>query len=226
MLLSDKDVRRTYLCALASILLLSFVFFSRPQNVTLASIDIIKNPMAVSIRWAPASSQPTAPVSEVRSAQSMEKIIHQDVVKNNISNLVSRKSTVIPSNVTSSKANNKDEPLPIEKTKTVAPLIDRDSAQRASAASEGSLNATSQSGHKPNYPRNAIRRQQEGRVLVELTVDELGDTRNVELISSSGYYLLDQSVLKFAKKERFNPATNNGTPVVSRQEFGFVFALD
>lgn len=98
-------------------------------------------------------------------------------------------------------------------------------ANMQSLASKGSQQAQTLSGRKPTYPRNAIRRQQEGRVLVGLSLDKEGHVSKVELVKTSGYYLLDQAVIKFVKRERFNPATLNGSPTDSQQEFGFVFAL-
>ncbi len=98
-------------------------------------------------------------------------------------------------------------------------------ANMQSLASKGSQQAQTLSGRKPTYPRNAIRRQQEGRVLVGLSLDKEGHVTKVELVKTSGYYLLDQAVIKFVKRERFNPATLNGSPTASQQEFGFVFSL-
>lgn len=99
-------------------------------------------------------------------------------------------------------------------------------ANMQSLASKGSQQAQTLSGRKPSYPRNAIRRQQEGRVLVGLSLGKDGHVTKVELLKTSGYYLLDQSVIKFVKREQFNSAIQNGSPIASQQEFGFVFALN
>ena len=255
------DFSRICICALMAALLLILLFIRWPQNITLATIDIVKKPMAVTIHWARVPSpSPINSALASDSVESIKNIIHQKSAKKSLPSLDSKKLLENYTNMTLNKAKVQDQHKPqkieladiqpvedleltpkkenahqkkkitdsdeINKANPIVPLNETESAQVESATSKGSQQAQSQLGHKPDYPRNAIRRQQEGRVLVELTVDELGETHDVQLISSSGYYLLDQSVLGFVKKERFNPATRNGKSVVSRQEFGFVFSLN
>ena len=87
------------------------------------------------------------------------------------------------------------------------------------------LQATLMSSQKPNYPQAAIVRNQQGKVTVRLWVDQFGEAQSAELINSSGYRLLDRSVLRFVERERFVPASQNGLPVASAQEFSFRFVL-
>lgn len=82
------------------------------------------------------------------------------------------------------------------------------------------------SNNRPKYPRRAIMRNQQGRVKVNLSVDRQGYVDDIELIDSSGYALLDQSVFRFAKQERFKPATHNGQPIASTQSYIFRFVLN
>ncbi|MFD2230368.1 energy transducer TonB [Alkalimarinus sediminis] len=81
------------------------------------------------------------------------------------------------------------------------------------------------SANTPKYPRRAIMRNQQGRVKVNLWVDESGYVDNIELIESSGYAMLDNSVFRFAEEERFVPATQDGIPVASTQSYLFRFVL-
>ena len=102
---------------------------------------------------------------------------------------------------------------------------DNEALIKQSASSQGSQQASPLSGSIPKYPRNAIRREQEGRVVVSLTVNVDGRTSDVKIMHSSGYYLLDKAVLRFVKHEEFHPASQNNTPYTSKQEFAFVFIL-
>jgi len=85
--------------------------------------------------------------------------------------------------------------------------------------------ATPLSSQKPKYPKPAILRNQEGKVIVTLLIDKAGKVQTAELIKSSGYRLLDKSVLRFVKREKFVPANQNGIAVDSTQEFSFRFVL-
>jgi TonB family protein len=81
------------------------------------------------------------------------------------------------------------------------------------------------SDNNPKYPRRAIIRNQQGRVKVSFLVDKSGYVDNIELIESSGYALLDDSVFRFAEQERFVPATQDGLPIASNQSYLFRFVL-
>lgn len=82
------------------------------------------------------------------------------------------------------------------------------------------------STRKPKYPRRAIVRNQQGSVSVELLISEDGLVERAELLKSSGYELLDRSVMKFVDKERFIAALEQGQPIASTQLFTFRFVLN
>ena len=82
------------------------------------------------------------------------------------------------------------------------------------------------STRKPKYPRRAIVRNQQGSVSVELVISEEGLVERAELLKSSGYELLDRSVMKFVDKERFLAALEEGEPIASTQLFTFRFVLN
>ena len=81
------------------------------------------------------------------------------------------------------------------------------------------------SGHKPVYPQRAILRNQQGRVVVKITVTNKGEPENPSILSSSGYSILDDAVLAFIKQELFMPALQGQTTVTSEQLFSFRFEL-
>ena len=81
------------------------------------------------------------------------------------------------------------------------------------------------SGNIPTYPKRAILRNQQGRVVVQLTVDISGTAHNPKIITSSGHTILDTAVLDFIARERFMPAHRGTEKVSSQQIFVFRFEL-
>lgn len=81
------------------------------------------------------------------------------------------------------------------------------------------------SGHTPIYPRRAILRNQQGRVVVKLTVDMQGKIQNPQIVTSSGFSILDNTILDFVKRERFMPAHKGAEKITSEQIFSFRFEL-
>ena len=62
----------------------------------------------------------------------------------------------------------------------------------------------------PLYPKVARDRGIEGKILLEVVVNEDGSALNVKLVSSSGSSLLDESALETVKNWRFIPAKKFG----------------
>ncbi|NIS67416.1 MAG: TonB family protein, partial [Proteobacteria bacterium] len=78
---------------------------------------------------------------------------------------------------------------------------------------------------KPQYPKRAVLRGQEGTVtlLVEVLLD--GSVGEVEIFESSGYVILDRSALKAVRKWRFKPGTKMGKPLTMKVKVPVVFRL-
>lgn len=85
--------------------------------------------------------------------------------------------------------------------------------------------ATPQSSNKPEYPRMAILKNQQGKVVIKLDVDQEGQSHNIKIVKSSGFALLDNAVIAFAQMERFIPASKNNSPVKTTQQYSFLFKL-
>ncbi len=81
------------------------------------------------------------------------------------------------------------------------------------------------SGRKPVYPQRAILRNQQGRVVVKLTVTSQGKPENPSILNSSGHNILDQAVLAFINRELFMPALQGQERITSEQLFAFRFEL-
>ena len=81
------------------------------------------------------------------------------------------------------------------------------------------------SGNTPIYPQRAILRNQQGRVVVKLTVSMQGKAKNPEIVTSSGYPILDNAIIDFVKQELFMPAHKGEEKIDSEQIFSFRFEL-
>lgn len=97
--------------------------------------------------------------------------------------------------------------------------------ERTSATQERLIAARPASNKKPKYPRRAIIRNQQGSVRVELLIKQNGFVEEATLLESSGFPLLDKSVLKYVNEERFIAALDKGLPVASTQLFTYRFIL-
>lgn len=76
------------------------------------------------------------------------------------------------------------------------------------------------------YPPAAYQRGQQGAVGVRIRVDADGSVLRLELVESSGYPLLDNTVLEGLRKWRFAPALQDGRPVAADLLYRAIFRLD
>jgi|GEM_PF-1189284 len=77
----------------------------------------------------------------------------------------------------------------------------------------------------PRYPSQARRRNQQGIVRVEVSLDERGNQLKLTLVRSSGIESLDQAALEAVTQWRFRPEVVDGRTVPSRVEIPIEFAL-
>ena len=79
---------------------------------------------------------------------------------------------------------------------------------------------------QPPYPAASRRMGEEGRVVLELYVDETGDVTKGKIAQSSGFPRLDKTALIHAKRKwHFLPAMQNGKPVGHWIKFAVEFKL-
>lgn len=79
---------------------------------------------------------------------------------------------------------------------------------------------------KPNYPTIAAARAEEGPVTVLIHISAEGLARDVDILESSGFPLLDQAAVDAARSWRFLPAVKDGQPVPFDMPLRMVFQLD
>lgn len=68
------------------------------------------------------------------------------------------------------------------------------------------------SNRKPSYPSLSRQYEEQGTVVLRVFVKADGTAGQIEIKSSSGYPLLDQSAKTAVQSWRFNPATSDGKP--------------
>lgn len=76
------------------------------------------------------------------------------------------------------------------------------------------------------YPKKAVRRGWEGRVVLTYEVLPDGSVGRVELTQSSGRVLLDEAAREAVKKWKFQPALKGGQPVKDVVETPVTFKLE
>ncbi|MXO86881.1 TonB family protein [Altererythrobacter aurantiacus] len=79
-----------------------------------------------------------------------------------------------------------------------------------------------------DYPSEAIRLGQQGRVKVRLTIDPTGRTSDCDVIDSSGHAILDQAACDgLATHARFEPAIDEqGNPTEGRWTMTIVYQME
>lgn len=77
----------------------------------------------------------------------------------------------------------------------------------------------------PRYPPLALRRREQGRVLLRVTVSAAGGVLAVAVLQSSGSDLLDSAAMEAVRSWRFAPATRGGVPVEGIAEAPINFRL-
>ncbi|MBS7457475.1 energy transducer TonB [Coralloluteibacterium stylophorae] len=78
----------------------------------------------------------------------------------------------------------------------------------------------------PRYPARAVRRREQGEVLLAVDVDARGYPSGVSVARSSGSRDLDQAALEAVRGWRFEPARYQGRPVASRLQVPLSFSLE
>lgn len=123
-------------------------------------------------------------------------------------------------------------PLPKASSSTAKKRVVKKHPENSSSAASSMQNqgvlqeAIVVSGRKPVYPQRAILRNQQGRVVVRLTVTKKGLPKNPKIQTSSGFSILDNAVLVFINQELFMPALQGEDKVISEQLFAFRFELN
>ena len=111
----------------------------------------------------------------------------------------------------------------ISKTLAIAKVTKTDPEIRTGVSISASYAKTNQ---KPEYPAQSRRLNEEGTVVLKILVLAEGSAGEVEVKSSSGFPMLDQSARDAVKKWHFNPATLDGKPIDEFYSLSIPFKLN
>ncbi len=78
---------------------------------------------------------------------------------------------------------------------------------------------------RPDYPKGARQRGEEGNVILELAIDTRGKVDSVTVVASSGHTELDAAAVHAARRARFAPAKSGRLPVFSTAQLTITFKL-
>jgi protein TonB len=78
---------------------------------------------------------------------------------------------------------------------------------------------------QPIYPAASVRAKEQGYVVAEVLIDEHGHVSKVEVIQSSGFRRLDQSLVEALRQWTFTRRANGSPPVPTWAKFAYGFHL-
>ena len=78
---------------------------------------------------------------------------------------------------------------------------------------------------KPDYPKGARQRGEQGEVILEIRVNAAGIVDRVDIVSPSGFPELDEAAVRAARAARFTPAKSGGSAVASTARLTLTFKL-
>ena len=78
---------------------------------------------------------------------------------------------------------------------------------------------------KPDYPKGARQRGEQGDVVLEIRVNAAGIVDRVDIVFSCGFSELDEAAVRAARTARFTPAKSGGSPVASTARLTLNFKL-
>ncbi|MFZ5634967.1 MAG: energy transducer TonB [Pseudomonadota bacterium] len=128
--------------------------------------------------------------------------------------------------------NPRPAPPPAAQASTEAPPADRpgtDTADRPqpTARPAGAIGVPVPiSRPAPAYPTEAMRNNETGTVLLQITVDASGDPQEVRVKRSSRSRALDRAAAQAARRWKFRPAQQDGRPVEASVEVPITFTLE
>ena len=78
---------------------------------------------------------------------------------------------------------------------------------------------------RPDYPKGARQRGEQGDVILEIRVNAEGTVDDVKVATSSGFAELDEAAIRAAKAAKFSPARSGHDPVASTARLKLSFKL-
>jgi protein TonB len=95
-----------------------------------------------------------------------------------------------------------------------------------SANAAGSHGAVLMRNVSPRYPATAMRSNQEGWVELTFTVTPEGNVDDVKVVDAEPRHVFDRAAVEAVSRWKYQPATQNGSPVSSQDKRRIVFKLN
>ena len=119
------------------------------------------------------------------------------------------------------------EPKKVEQPKAEEPPRPASVATAATAPRQARVDAPvrPKKAIKPDYPKGARQRGEQGNVVLEILVSEAGRVEGVKVVTSSGFSELDEAAIRAARAARFTPAKRGRAVVASSARLTLEFRL-
>nr|WP_243050045.1 energy transducer TonB [Dyella sp. RRB7] len=78
----------------------------------------------------------------------------------------------------------------------------------------------------PRYPVTAVRANQEGWVEVSFTITPDGNVDNVQVVDAEPRHVFDRAAVEAVSRWKYQPATQDGSPIASQDKRRIVFKLN
>ncbi|MGB6055012.1 MAG: energy transducer TonB, partial [Burkholderiaceae bacterium] len=79
---------------------------------------------------------------------------------------------------------------------------------------------------RPEYPLLSRRKNEEGKVMLRVLINQKGRTEQVEIMSSSGFPRLDEAARQAVLRAVFKPQIEDGKPVMVYTNVPITFQLE
>jgi periplasmic protein TonB len=94
------------------------------------------------------------------------------------------------------------------------------------AASGGTHGAVLVRNVSPRYPTTAVRSNQEGWVEVTFTITPEGNVDDVKVVDAEPRHVFDRAAVEAVSRWKYQPATQDGSPIASQDKRRIVFKLN
>jgi len=205
-----------------------FIFASLPHEQAVIPSEIYSGPTNVSVRFITQRIEPEKVVEplvepvEVKTPPKPEPVIEKKIVKKVVPKPFKKITPKKLNKIKPAAAMTKPKPSPVRPVQN-QPVQVKKTVQDVVPVTRDVK--TFGRRVQPEYPRSALRRRQEGTVLLRVLISETGRREDIKIHSPSRYSLLNNAAVKAVKKWKFKPNLVNGRPVKSWIEIPIEFKI-
>lgn len=211
-LLQDADGQKMQVIDVSS-------FYQAPKNTTSNNappILTVKNEQAATVLK---KNQKKAPTSKPQPpATSEEQTVKKTKVDSKNSNIQPAAAQIKNNQLDNAGTENVQAEDGVSNASLGAGIIGENRGAGIKAANANSCT--------PAYPRIAKENEEQGVVVLELTVNSNGTTSNIKILNSSGFKRLDKAAMRAMAYCTFYPALRNGVPIALNYKQKFIFSLE